>query len=107
MRLAVSALTPCRRSPRTAWRASQETQGKLGDPLSDRRCNGRRAKRSGRHRGTEAGKLHKMPMPSLDESGAALALLREAAPLATEGYSEERRVRFREQPQALRAPAAS
>lgn len=52
--------------------------------------------------GTEDGKLHKMPVPSLKEGPQAVALLRGVAPWASEGFSEERRVRFREQPQALR-----
>ena len=52
--------------------------------------------------GTELGKLHKLPVPSLEESGLALSLLREAAASATEGFTEQHRVCFRKEPRALR-----
>ena len=53
--------------------------------------------------GTEAGKLHKLPLRSVKEAPQALALLRQASPMATEGYSEQRRVQFKQQPQGLRS----
>ena len=52
--------------------------------------------------GTGDGKLHKMPVPSLKEGPQAVALLRQVATEATEGFSEERRVKFRAQPESLR-----
>jgi hypothetical protein len=52
--------------------------------------------------GTGDGKLHKLPVPSLKEGPQAVALLRQVATEATEGFSEERRVKFRAQPESLR-----
>ena len=52
--------------------------------------------------GTTDGKLHKLPVPSLKEGPQAVALLRQVATEATEGFSEERRVAFVAQPESLR-----
>ncbi|MCB9602235.1 MAG: hypothetical protein H6721_10975 [Sandaracinus sp.] len=52
--------------------------------------------------GTGEGKLHKLPVPSLDEGPQALVLLRQVTTEATEGFSEERRLKFRAQPESLR-----
>ncbi len=52
--------------------------------------------------GTADGKLHRMPVPSLKEGPTAIALLRQVAPHATEGFSEAVRVKFRNQPESLR-----
>jgi hypothetical protein len=52
--------------------------------------------------GTGDGKLHKLPVPSLKEGPQAVALLRQVATEATEGFSEERRAKFRAQPESLR-----
>lgn len=55
--------------------------------------------------GTTDGQLHSLPVRSLDEGPEAMALLRQLAGSATEGYSEERRAAFRAQPASLRRPA--
>lgn len=52
--------------------------------------------------GTADGKLHKLPVPSLKEGPKAVAMLRQVATQATEGFSEERRLKFRAEPEGLR-----
>lgn len=57
--------------------------------------------------GTADGKLHRLPVPSLEEGPQAVALLRQVATEATEGFSEERRVKFRAQPESLRTASGA
>lgn len=52
--------------------------------------------------GTEAGKLHRMPLSDIKHAAPAFAWLRQVAPKATEGFTDERRVRFRKDPASLR-----
>jgi hypothetical protein len=54
--------------------------------------------------GVDTGKLHRLPLPD-KEADQGFALLRAVAPAATQGFSEELRVRFRSDPSSLRVAA--
>ncbi|MEC7522403.1 MAG: hypothetical protein VYE22_21125 [Myxococcota bacterium] len=53
--------------------------------------------------GLEDGKVRTLPVPGHEEGARALALLRDAAPHAATGFTEELRVRFKKDPASLRA----
>ncbi|WP_106395063.1 hypothetical protein [Enhygromyxa salina] len=53
--------------------------------------------------GTDAGKLHKLPLPHPNKAPQALAHLPQLAPGATDGYSEALRQRFKSDPTSLRS----
>lgn len=52
--------------------------------------------------GTADGKLHKLPVPNLKDGPQAVGALRQVATEATEGFSEDLRVKFLAHPESLR-----
>ena len=52
--------------------------------------------------GLDTGKLHSLPLPHHKEAERGFALLCAVVPSATQGFSEDLRVRFKREPSALR-----